>query len=95
MAKAAPNDDMSLIWLPPRLQSRYVNNKRNKKASIQTTHISVVSVVLVAKDAPNADMSLILFPQRLQRRCVNNCVIKKTDNLLKICQRGVGGRSQR
>ncbi len=62
VAKAAPNADMLLIWLPPKLQSCSVNNGRNKTASMQTTHSSVVSVVFVARAAPNADMSLIWLP---------------------------------
>ncbi len=45
---------------------------------MQTTHFSVVSVVLVAKAAPSTDMSLTWFFQRLQRRCLNTCVTKKT-----------------
>ena len=31
VARAALNTDMLLIWLPPRLESRYVNNRRNNK----------------------------------------------------------------
>ncbi len=67
VAKAAPNADMSLIWLLPRLERRYVNNRRNTKASKRTAHHSVVSVVLVAKAAPKADVSLILLFQRLTK----------------------------
>ncbi len=66
VARAATNADMSLIWLFQRLESRYVNNSRNKKNSMQTTHFSVVSVLLAAKAAPNADMSLIWLPPRLE-----------------------------
>ena len=32
VAKAAPNADMSLIWLNERLESRYVNNGPNNKS---------------------------------------------------------------
>ncbi len=38
---------------------------------MQTTHNSIVSVVLVAKVAPNADMSLIWLRERLLSRYVN------------------------
>ncbi len=67
---------------------------------MQTTHVSVVSALLVAKAAPNADMSLIWLLERLQGRSVSNGRAKKrqhADNSLQICQRGVGGqgRSQR
>ncbi len=72
VAKAAANADMSLIWLYEALESRYVNNGRNKKNNMLTTHVSVVSAVLVAKATPNADMSLIWLPQRLQNLSVNN-----------------------
>jgi hypothetical protein len=65
-AKAATNADISLILFHERLKSRSVNNARNKKASMPTTHSSVVSVVFVAKAISNADMSLIWLPQRLQ-----------------------------
>ncbi len=67
---------------------------------MQTTHSSVVSVVLVAKAAPNADMSQIWLPTRLQSLCVNsghNLKSQYADNSRQRCQRGVGGqgRSQR
>ena len=65
VARATPNDDMSLIWLYARLETYSVNNGRTKKASMQTTHNSVVSAVLVAKAAPNADMSLTWVPRTL------------------------------
>ncbi len=32
VAKPAPNAETSLIWLSSRLQSRFVNNGRNKKS---------------------------------------------------------------
>ena len=65
VAKAAPNADMSLIWLFERLQSCFVRNGHTKKASMPTTHIRFFSVVLVAKAAPNTDMSLIRLHARL------------------------------
>ncbi len=39
---------------------------------MQTTHHSVVSVVLVARAAPNADMSLIRLHVRLESCSVSN-----------------------
>ncbi len=69
VARAAPNADMSLIWLSRRLQGRSVNNGR---ASTQKTHSSVVSVALVAKAVSNADISLIWLFQRLENQYINN-----------------------
>ncbi len=43
-----------------------------KKASMQISHLSVVSVVLVARATPNDDMSLIWLQARLQSRYVKN-----------------------
>ncbi len=47
------------------------------KASIQTTHSSVVSVMFAAKAAPNADMLLIWLIARLKSRCVKKWAHKK------------------
>ncbi len=72
VAKAAPNADVSLIWLHARLEIRFwellILKKQKQKTSMQTTHYSALSVVLIAKAAPNADMSLIWFSLRLQGR---------------------------
>ncbi len=38
---------------------------------MKITHLSVVSVVLVARAAPNADVSLIKLLERLQDHYVN------------------------
>jgi hypothetical protein len=62
---------------------------------MQTTHSSVVSVVLVAKAVPNADTSLTWLHARLENRSVNNLHAKKrkhADNSLQRCQRDVGGQ---
>jgi hypothetical protein len=48
-----------------------------KKASMQTTHVRVVSVVLLAKAVPNADMSLTWLFERQQNRYANNGRNKK------------------